>query len=157
MTALVWTAHPANVQAVTYIVQRHASLAGMFSIWSVYFFHVGMEAKTGKSGLRFLSALLCLLAILSKETTLTLPATILAYKLYFFNGLKPGWPRQNWKWMLALAVFYLAVAGFALRPSMRQSLLNFSTAHFTGSQKLLSAPRTLFWYIPLVIFPFPNS
>ena len=45
LSALLWTSHPLNTQAVTYIVQRHASFAGAFSIWSIYFFHLGLEAK----------------------------------------------------------------------------------------------------------------
>ena len=32
LIALLWLAHPLNTQAITYIVQRHSSFAGAFSI-----------------------------------------------------------------------------------------------------------------------------
>jgi len=156
LCALVWTVHPVNVQAVTYIVQRHACLAGMFSVWSLYFFHLSLEREERRRTFFILSALSCLFALLSKETTVTLPALLFIYKLYFFDELKPGWPRRNWKPMAALLVFYLAALVFALRPSMRQVAFDFSRMPFGPYQRFLAEPLVLCWYACLVVFPVPQ-
>jgi len=164
LSALLWAAHPLNIQAVTYIVQRHTSFAGAFSIWSIYFFHTALETK--KEGLknrvllvlRSLGVVGCgLSALLCKETALTLPALIFLYKVYFFDELKPGWLRQNFKWVIALAVFYALGATVALRPAMLARMgQDFTSNHLSAWGKFLSAPRPLFWYLGLVLFPFPQ-
>lgn len=156
LAALVWALHPANVQAVTYVVQRHASLAGMFSIAGIYFFHLAQGKKSGRIWFQLVSAFSCLLALLSKETAVTLPAIMLAYKVCFFDDLKPGWPARNWKWLAALAAFYAGAGVLALRPATAGALFDFEGAPFTAWQKLLSAPRALFWSFSLVVFPVPQ-
>lgn len=157
LSALVWTVHPLNTQAVTYIVQRHASMAGAFSVWSIYFLHLGLGKKVGHRTFLGLSALCCLLALLSKETALTLPAVLLAYKLYFFDGLNPGWFSRNWKWLLAIAIFYIAAMVFALRPSMLAVLaVDFKKFAFTPWQRFLTEPRVLVWYLGIIVFPLPQ-
>jgi len=157
LSALVWTVHPLNIQAVTYIVQRHTSIAGAFSVWSIYFYQLGLERKSWSWVFLLGSGLCCALALLSKETALTLPAIILAYRLYFFDGLKPGWFGRNWKWILALAIFYLATAGVALRPSMLEALSSgFKKFPFTPWQRLLTEPRVLLWYLMITVFPLPR-
>ena len=157
LSALLWAAHPLNTQAVTYIVQRHASFAGAFSIWSIYFFHLGLEAKKRRPLFYSLCALCGICALLCKETALTLPALIFLYKIYFFDDLKPGWFRRNAKWMIALAVFYALGAAAALRPEMLAHLRHdFTGNHISAWGKFLSAPRSLFWYLYLILFPFPQ-
>jgi len=157
LSALLWAAHPLNTQAVTYIVQRHASFAGAFSIWSIYFFHLGLEAKKRRLLLFVLCGLCGIFAILCKETAVVLPAIIFLYKIYFLDELKPGWLRRNARWIIALAVFYALGAAAILRPEMLANLRH----EFTGKQisawgKFLSAPRSLFWYLYLILFPFPQ-
>ena len=157
LSALLWASHPLNTQAVTYIVQRHVSFAGAFSIWSIYFFHLGLEAKKRRSLFYPLCGLSGICALLCKETALTLPAIIFLYKIYFFDELKPGWLKNNAKWVIALAVFYGLGAAVALRPEMLAHLHR----EFTGKQisawsKFLSTPRSLFWYLYLILFPFPQ-
>ena len=157
LSALLWVSHPLNTQAVTYIVQRHVSFAGAFSIWSIYFFHLGMEAKKRRLMLYSLCAIWAICALLCKETALTLPAIILLYKIYFFDELKPGWMRINAKWVIALAVFYALASLAALRPVMIDHLRHeFMSNHVSAWGKFISAPRPLFWYLYLIAFPFPQ-
>ena len=156
MTALIWAAHPVNTQAVTYIIQRHTSLSGAFCIWSLFFFHLGAEQGRATRFFYALSGISCALALLCKETALTLPLIILAYKLYFFDEFKPGWLRRNWKWIMGLMLFYLAASAFALRPSMLERLsYYFGMMQFSAGQRLLTEFRVLVWYPLLVIFPLP--
>jgi len=158
LAALVWVVHPVNVQAVTYIVQRHASLAGGFSIWSIYFYHLARERKNLRPLFYVLCALFCILAMLSKESAALLPAIIFIYGLYFFDGLSQGWLKRNWKWILGLSIFYLLAALMVLRPGMLQKLsLDFKSTWFTPWQKFLTGPRTMVWYFFLTLFPIPQS
>jgi tetratricopeptide (TPR) repeat protein len=157
LSALLWTSHPLNTQAVTYIVQRHTSFAGAFSIWSIYFFHLGLEAKKRRLLLFMFCGLCGILAILCKETALTLPVIIFLYKIYFFDELKPGWVRSNSKWIIALAIFYALAAAFALRPAMLARMTQeFASHHISAWGKFLSTPRSLLWYLYLILFPFPQ-
>jgi len=160
LTALVWVSHPLNIQAITYIVQRHASLAGAFSIWSLLLFHLGMEKKSAKilKAVLFLgSGIFCLLAILSKETAFTLPLIIFIYKLFFFDQLKPSWLKRNWMTILGLGVFYLVSLLLIFRTEMIEKLFSdFQKMPFSPYERFLTEPRVLLWYLWLIIFPLPQ-
>jgi hypothetical protein len=76
LATVLWAINPIQTQAVTYIVQRMASLAGMFYIMSMYFY---LRARTGQTGsknitLYFLSLITFLLAFGSKENAVLLPS-----------------------------------------------------------------------------------
>ena len=157
LVALVWAVHPVNTQAITYITQRHASLAGAFSIWSMYLLHLGLERKERRVPLFIGSGLLCASALMSKETAVTLPALLLAYKIYFFDGFKAGWLKRNWKWMALLAIFYAAAAGLFLRPGMFSKVADdLGKLQFSPLQRLAAEPAALVWYSLVIIFPFPQ-
>ena len=157
LAALVWVAHPLDTQAITYIVQRYASLAGAFSIWSIYFFHCGSERKGRARGLYLCSALAGLFAMLCKETALTLAALLLAYRIYFFDRFQPGWLKRNAKWMAALAGFYLLAAFLIFRPGMVKTLSSgFLLKQIHPGQRLLTEARVLIWYPLEILFPFPQ-
>ena len=157
LAALVWTVHPVNVMAVTYITQRHTCFAGAFSVWSLVFFHLGAERRKPRWVFWSASGFCCLLALLSKETAVTLPALIFAYKIFFFDELKPGWVGRNWPWILVLAIFYLLAGSVALRPEMLKKMLGeLSATPISPMQRILSVPRVLVWYPLLLLFPFPQ-
>ena len=157
LAALAWAVHPVNIQAITYVVQRYASLAGMFSVWSIYFFHLGAERETRRYPYYLASGLFCLFAILSKETAATLPALIFLYKLCFFDEFKPGWVRRNWGWIAGLGALLVLALVFALRPTMLQKIAtDFKSQPFTPAQRLITDPRVMLWYLFLILSPFPQ-
>jgi tetratricopeptide (TPR) repeat protein len=101
-SALLFVAHPIQTEAVTYIVQRLASLAAMFYLLSVVMY---IKARiTGDrlwvmghgKGLRRLpityyllpitSLLSAVLAMKTKETAFTLPVIIILYEFIFFKS-----------------------------------------------------------------------
>lgn len=140
MAALIWALHPINTQAITYTIQRYTSLSGMFCIWSLLFFHLGAERKKG-AAFYFLCGLLLLFGLASKETALSMPAIIFAYKLFFFDGIEAGWIRHNRKWIASLLVFYACVLAFALRPSGIERLTDFHRFDFNAYERLLTEPK----------------
>ena len=87
-TALLFTVHPIQTQAVTYIVQRMEILASMFILIGILLFIKG--AETEKIYVRVLLygtvAFSYLLGFYSKEIAITLPAIIFLYDYCFLSN-----------------------------------------------------------------------
>lgn len=108
LAALLFVLHPLQTQAVTYIVQRMASLATLLYLTSLLLYIRSAAGDTGggqpRRALCYGGALLaCLLAMGSKEISITLPAMLLLYDLLFL----PGRLRTR---LLRLAPFLLCTA-----------------------------------------------
>ncbi|HXX58309.1 MAG TPA: tetratricopeptide repeat protein, partial [Thermodesulfovibrionales bacterium] len=98
-SALFFVSHPLQTQAVTYIIQRFASLATFFYLLSIVMYIKGrlaMETQDGTEGRLFSGSCLLsyLIAIISavcamktKEIAFTLPLVIVLYELIFFRSL----------------------------------------------------------------------
>lgn len=86
--AFLFGCHPIQIQAVTYIVQRVASLAATFFIGSVLAYVTArLRQESGQGGARgmfILCGVLAFAAFFSKENTVTLPLVFLAVEAAFF-------------------------------------------------------------------------
>ena len=109
LAALFFVAHPLQTQAVTYVVQRLASLATLFYLLSVVCYvlaRLRIEAqspsKTDKKTetekdlwpiiLLFIGAVTAaVLAMQTKEIAFTLPLAVILYEISFFHG---KWKRR---------------------------------------------------------------
>ncbi len=122
-TALFFTLHPLQTQAVTYIVQRYTSLAALFYLAAILLYILGRQAQIGgarsdksrrslwlKAGTCFALTLLCsVLAFLSKQHTASLPGAIMLVEYILFDRTWAGWKRKL-AWLVpAVALFVLAV------------------------------------------------
>jgi tetratricopeptide (TPR) repeat protein len=98
-TALLFVTHPIQTQAVTYIVQRFASLATMFYLLSIIMYikfrSTSNDCNSADPGkkisaralLYYLAALFAaVLAMKTKEIAFTLPAMIVLFEILFFKG-----------------------------------------------------------------------
>jgi tetratricopeptide (TPR) repeat protein len=87
-TALLFVSHPIQTQAVTYIVQRFASLATLFYLLSLVLYIRFRSSETLKSKYAFyiLSIVAAILAMKTKEIAFTLPVMIILYEFIFFRG-----------------------------------------------------------------------
>ncbi|MGE5750817.1 MAG: tetratricopeptide repeat protein [Nitrospirota bacterium] len=91
-SALLFTVHPIQTQAVTYIAQRFASLATLFFLLSlVAYLRSRIPAVANQSNRRFLiwygvSLLSAVLAMKTKEIAFTLPVMIALYEFLFLEG-----------------------------------------------------------------------
>jgi len=93
VAALLFVAHPLQTQAVTYLIQRLASLAALLYLASLACYVQGRLASRGAgklhlSGAAWFAASLvsAFLALKTKQNSCTLPITILLYELLFFTG-----------------------------------------------------------------------
>jgi tetratricopeptide (TPR) repeat protein len=86
-TALLFVSHPVQTEAVTYIVQRFASLAAMFYLLSVVAYITGRLASRGAGKLAgyLLALFFAVLAMRTKEIAFTLPIVIVMYDFLFFS------------------------------------------------------------------------
>ncbi|MBE9532359.1 MAG: hypothetical protein IME98_06085, partial [Proteobacteria bacterium] len=88
--ALLFLTHPIETQAVTYIVQRGASLATLFYLASLCLYvkaRLTCGSGSAKRRIFFYVAALaaCLIAQKTKELAFTLPAVIVLYEFTFFS------------------------------------------------------------------------
>ncbi len=88
-TALLFTSHPIQTQAVTYIIQRFASLATLFYLLSLVLYVmcrlIGALNMKGITLYAF-SLFSAVLAMKTKEIAFTLPVAIALYEFMFFEG-----------------------------------------------------------------------
>jgi tetratricopeptide (TPR) repeat protein len=89
---LIFALHPIQTQAVTYVVQRYASLAGLFLFLSFYCFIKAREAIANNRFFSLRHTLFYTLmlifgaaAVLTKENTIVLPLLIILYDRYFIK------------------------------------------------------------------------
>jgi len=153
---LLWAAHPIQTQAVTYIVQRMASMAAMFYLSALYFF---VRAKTTDiSHQKILMSLLVLISFFlslgCKENAITLPLAILLIDFTFFNEKSF---RLNTKSVLfALTTLFILLTSVILIIFLRErplDIFSYQSRSFTLTQRLITQPRVILFYLSLIFLP----
>ena len=96
LSAFLWATSPLHVHAVTIIVQRMASMAGLAYVASLYFYVRARTANTGRYRIAFyfLCGASALAAFATKENTAVLPIAVLLYDLFFIQGISAD-PRRG--------------------------------------------------------------
>ena len=99
-SGLVFVSHPVQTEAVTYIWQRTASMAAMFYLASLCFYVKSRLLATSgdHKGILYyiLSLIMAVMAMFTKENTVTLPLMILFYEFTFLKTKK----NINWLYLL---------------------------------------------------------
>ncbi len=95
VTALLWTLHPIETEAVTYAVQRAESLMGFFFLGTLYCFARAIEAR-GTHRWFVASVLACLLGVASKEVIYAAPLLVLLYdRTFVAGGFAAAWQARR--------------------------------------------------------------
>jgi tetratricopeptide (TPR) repeat protein len=157
--AVLWAVNPIQTQAVSYIVQRMASLSAMFYVAAVYAYLRMRTART--QGGQLLSACSCascfLLALGSKENAALLPASLVLIEFIFFQDL--GNPKIRKMFWGGAALSLVAVVGLGLWAwhfGALKEYLSYSQRPFSLSERLLTQPRVLVLYLSQIIYPAPT-
>jgi len=162
--ALLFAVHPLQTQAVTYIIQRQASMAALFFMGSVLFFCL---ARTGAMKKRyfFMSAVCGLLAVKCKENAFCLPGVLLLMEFILFDRTWKGWKRKlPWLAALGLAGLFLVlhimgVFHVAADKDLWTSLSEATRVQTKVSrwQYLCTQFSVIIIYIRLLLFPVGQS
>jgi len=154
--ALIFLAHPLQTQAVTYIVQRLASLAALFYLLSLCcYFTARLTVKKGAWGWFAGSAVFAGLAFFTKESSFTLPVAVTLCELYFFRGRNEhsSDTRHRIPALLTIAFLFAALAVIVLGTLDFNRLFQAAESQRHGDPPLtiLTYPATQFKVIPLYI------
>ena len=155
---LIFAAHPIQTQAVTYIIQRAASMATMFYLASLCFYvksrlaREGVFASPKGEAIYYTGSLvLAIAAMFTKETAITLPLMILLYEFFFF---KIDWRRVA-PFLFTLFIIPLTMLlteTGAARLHQLSSEPGISPAHYLFTQF-----RVMITYVRLVFLPFAQN
>lgn len=162
ITTVFWTINPVQVQAITYIVQRMASLAGLFFIMTMYFYLKGRVSDTPRQAHIYfaLSILSFLMAIGSKENAAILPLVIFAYEILIIQENTTLFLKTNFGTILVIVFSFLLLGLIYLyfRSGNIFSFLNsYETVRpFSLTQRLLTETRVIILYITLLIYPITD-
>jgi len=161
LSTVLWAINPVQTQAITYIVQRMASLAAMFYIMAMYFYLKGRVADPGtrKTFYFVLCAVSFLLALGSKENAAMLPLSLLLFEMLILQQDTLRFFRRNLL-KLAIVLGMTLVVGLAylyIKSGNPFSFLNgYGNRPFTLGQRLLTEPRIILLYISLLFYPMPD-
>ena len=157
LSTLFWAINPVQVMAVTYIVQRMASMVAMFYIMAMYFYLKGRRADETWKGVSFfvLAAFSALLALGSKENAAMLPVSLFLFDLFLIQGVTIEHIKKNW----AVCLFALVLV-----PAIGLMYWDFSTITgdydqfrpFTMWERVLTQPRVILSYITLLFYPITS-
>ncbi|MCI5123050.1 MAG: tetratricopeptide repeat protein, partial [Candidatus Electrothrix sp. AR5] len=159
LAALFWALNPVQTQAVTYIVQRMASLAAMFTIVGIWCYLKGrLEKSYGqkKQLIYYLGVLFAfLLALGSKENAVLFPASIVLIELFFFRDTL-RLSKQNII-LLVLGLFFILGFTILLKgPGVFHGIFaSYSSRSFTPGQRMLTESRIVLFYLSLLFYPAP--
>jgi protein O-mannosyl-transferase len=159
---LLFVVHPLQTQAVTYVVQRFASLVTLLYLGAALAY--GHAAIAGsprrRAALYGLALALTALALFTKENAVTLPAALLALDVAFL----PGGARQRLLRLAPFAALALAVAASLLAPgpSLAAAGAEYREAALAPglppwAAYLLTQPRVVLAYLRLLVLPFGQN
>lgn len=156
-TAVIFLVHPIQTQAVTYIVQRFASLATFFYLLAVVGY-LNWRLESPEKRIQFawygVALVSTILAMKTKEISFTLPLIILCIEVIFFHSLQK-------RSFLALVPFLLTLLIIPLSriDAVSGADVGFAkeTAEISRWDYLLTQFRVIVTYLRLLIFPIGQN
>jgi len=162
ITALLFVSHPLATGAVTYIVQRMASMVALFYFLSIALYMKG-RLNTGKSAYVYFAGAVTsfLLAILTKENAYTIPFAIILLELFFFSTKKIAINFSDKKIILSLlaivAFIIFTITSFSLSIFNPLPPSTFNTTTITSSNYFFTQLSVIVKYIQLLILPINQN
>jgi Tfp pilus assembly protein PilF len=149
--AVIWTVHPLQTEAVTYISQRCESLMGLFYLLTLYGFIRGAESRRS-IGWFTLSVATCFLGVASKEVMVTAPVMVLLYDRTFVSGsFREAWARHR-RLYLGLASSWLLLG--CLMAGLHDRGVGYGLGMLWWAYALAEC-RAVVQYLGLALWPHP--
>ena len=164
----LWALHPVQTSAVTYIVQRMASLQALFFFAAcAAYIHFKLAWRERRKIRQVSWALLCAVsslgAFLSKENSAMLPVFFLLIELWFFKcwtfqsfARKVSMLLSRRKWMPWVAISTLGL-GLMSVTAFEHFASGYNGRHFTMTERLLTECRIILQYAYAIIVPNPGN
>ena len=154
-TGLLFLVHPVQTQAVTYIVQRTTSLAGLFCLAALCLYARSRLLPAGKSSAVCYAGSLAvaMLAMFTKEFAIILPFLIIFYEFFFFKSeKKTAWKRLA-PFLVSVLIIPLTMAAtgsvnFGEMRRVTEGPIGISPLHY-----LLTQFRVIATYLRLLFLP----
>jgi len=161
LATLLWALNPIQTQAITYIVQRMASMAAMFYIIAIFFYLMGRAAsKFIPKAISFAIAFSCFLfAIGCKENVYTLPIALIIIELVFLQDLKQKKVQKKFFFIFFFTsiVFFLLGSQIFLHGDPLSFLSGYNARSFSLSERLLTEPRVVLNYLYQIFYPITSQ
>jgi len=162
--AALWALSPVQTSAVTYLVQRMASMQALFFTLSVACFIKArlLSGKKTRSATIFytLCALTAGCSFLSKENSAILPVALALTDIWFFDSawIKKLWGvcrATGWKVRSAAIAVGLSCSFYAFAVVLPKLLSGYAHREFNLVERLLTEGRVVVWYMSLLLWPDP--
>ena len=157
-SGLIFVAHPIQTQSVTYIIQRITSLSALFYLASLCLYSKSRLLTDSSQNRKtttwcyVASVFLSVIAMFTKESTITLPFMIVMYEVFFFDKKDVSYRR--------VVPFLLCLAVIPLTMFITQSVDFLEMRRVQEGDNLLSLNsyfltqlRVVFTYLRLLFFP----
>lgn len=155
ITALLFVSHPLATGAVTYIVQRMASMVALFYFATILSYIKGRLTNDKKYYLLGLITFIC--AVLTKENAYTIPFAIVLIELFFFNTQKIAINFKDKKIIVAfigiIGFIVFTISSFSLSIFKPIPPSTFNTTTITSSNYFFTQLSVIVKYIQLLILP----
>ena len=149
LAALMFALHPVQTEAVTYVAGRSVSLMALFYQGSLLAY-LRADTQASPQTWRVISACLFALALLVKETAITLPlALLLIESIGARRAMREKLKRQSLHWFVLLAGLLVMAAS----PTYRH-LLEVSLAERDLTENLLTQVNAICYLGGQLIFPW---
>ena len=159
-SALIWTVHPLQSEAVAFVIQRAESLMGLFYLLTLYGFIRAADADEPEPGRRggavwlVLSVLACLLGMGAKEVMVSAPVIVLFYDRTFRAGSFGAALRRRAWYYVALGAAWLPLIALASGSGNRGATVGLGSGVSVGDYWLTQFPA-LIHYLRLTVWPQP--
>jgi tetratricopeptide (TPR) repeat protein len=152
-TALLWEVHPLQTEAVTYVIQREESLAGLFYLLTLYC--VARGALSERPPRWYIAAFAaCVLGMLSKQTAATAPLAVFLYDWIFLSGSFLETLRRRWPVYVALAATWLLVIpSLAPQADAQHASAGFQVGGITAMDYAVTQLGVILHYLRLSFWP----
>jgi protein O-mannosyl-transferase len=148
LAGFIFALHPVCVESVAWISEQKNTLSTFFALWSVLIYLYFDESRRGSA--YGIALMLFVLSVLSKSTTVTLPAALLV--IFWWKRGRIDWRRDLLPvipWFILCVLLVLPAAG------MERKMVATSAADFSLSllQRGLLAGRIFWFYLGKLIWP----
>jgi hypothetical protein len=161
IASALWACHPIQVQAVTYIVQRMASMATLFTVLALLLYVLGRGNTGWRCAVLFTFAgVLWALGLASKETAAIAPFLVLLAEYGVVRHgqslIRTGLDRALLVLPAIIGVLVVIDIGSGVGPLSDTFLPGYEKRDFTLGERLLTQPRVIAFHISQILWPLPN-